>query len=350
MSPVEKQIRELITQNGPINIETFMDMAISHYYATRDPFGVAGDFITAPEISQMFGEIIGIWVADAWIKLGKPEAFQLIEGGPGRGTLMADVLRATKKIPGFHDAVQIHLIETSPVLREAQKQTLADYSVTWHNNLDNLSADPVIFIANELFDAFPIRQFECTGEIWHERYVDVQDDKLVISLQPVEMHLPLVDGAIKEVSPVSLQFLKNLTNLIMANKGVALIIDYGYDDVRVGDTLQAVKGHQYAPVLEDVGNADLTAHVDFLALKVYAPASSPLGPVTVSGPVNQGDFLRNMGINMRLERLKSIATPEQTMDLQTGYVRLTAPNQMGTLFKVMGLCHDPSIQLGGFHD
>lgn len=342
MNPLEKRIRHAIELNGPMSIETFMSMAVNHYYATRDPFGAKGDFVTAPEVSQMFGELIGIWVADTWIKMGRPSSFQLVEGGPGRGTLMADILRATKRIEGFHNAANIHLIETSPVLRETQEHALSDYHVSWHDSLETLSSDPLIFVANELFDAFPIRQFECRDERWHERVVGIENDQLTFGLRPVDIKLPVVNGAVKEVSPQSLTFINKLANMIMAQKGAALIIDYGYDEVHVGDTLQAVKNHQFSPVLEDPGEADLTAHVDFQALKIYAPE------VAISGTVTQGVFLKNMGINIRMERLKTIATPQQVLDLQSGYVRLTADDQMGKLFKVLGLCHDPAIQLGGF--
>ena len=342
MSPLEKKIRHAIEINGPMGVDTYMSLAVSHYYASRDPFGQNGDFVTAPEISQMFGELLGIWVADTWMKLGSPAKFQLVEGGPGRGTLMADILRATKRVEGFHEAVAIHLVETSPVLREIQEQSLADYAVTWHDDLTTLPADPIIFLANELFDAFPIRQFECRDGAWGERVIGLEDDALVWGLQPAEIQLPLVNGVIKEISPVSLKFMNALANKIMNNKGAALIIDYGYDEISISDTLQAVKEHKYVPVLETPGEADLTAHVDFLTLRSYAPE------IAISGTVPQGAFLKNMGIDMRMERLKAIATPQQILDLQSGYVRLTADNQMGTLFKVLGLCHDPDIKLGGF--
>ena len=342
MSPLEQKIRHAIAINGPMGVDTFMTLAVSHYYATRDPFGQNGDFVTAPEISQMFGELLGIWVADTWMKLGSPGKFQLVEGGPGRGTLMADILRSTRRVEGMHEAAAIHLVETSPVLRQVQEQSLLGYDVIWHDTLETLPSDPIIFIANELFDAFPIRQFECRDGAWGERVIGVENDALVWGLRPAEIQLPLVNGAIKEISPVSLAFMNALANCIMKNKGAALIIDYGYDEISVNDTLQAVKNHKYVPVLETPGEVDLTAHVDFLTLRGYAPE------VTISDTITQGDFLKNMGIDMRMDRLKAIATPQQTLDLQTGYVRLMSDNQMGTLFKVMGLCHDPDIKLGGF--
>lgn len=341
MSTVEKAIRQSIELNGPMSIETFMGMAVSHYYATRDPFGTEGDFTTAPEISQMFGELIGLWVADTWIKLGKPAPFNLVEGGPGRGTLMVDILRATKNIEGLHQAARICLMETSPHLRQLQAQTLADYPVEWHDSLDKVSGDPLIFVANELLDALPIRQYQSIGGKWYERVVGLEDDKLVFGLTESTLNLPPEEGAIKEISPASIHFMAQLSLKIRDCRGAALLIDYGYDDVVTGDTLQAVKGHGFVPVLEQIGEADLTALVDFVMM-------AKVSQVPVSGPITQGEFLKNMGIQMRFERLKQKATPQQVMDLQSGLVRLTGDDQMGVLFKVLGLCHDPSIQLGGF--
>ncbi|QQG35720.1 MAG: SAM-dependent methyltransferase [Micavibrio aeruginosavorus] len=343
MNRLEEKIRHAIGLNGPMKLETFMTLAVGDYYANCDPFGAAGDFITSPDISQMFGELIGIWVADTWIKLGRPDQFQLVEGGPGRGTLMADILRATQRVDGLHQAAQIHLIETSRRLRECQEEILQDYQVFWHDDLDSLPALPVIFIANELLDAFPIRQIECRNGQWHERVIGIEDGNLTFGLIPVDIDLPVAEGAIKEFCPQALSFVNRLANLIGQQKGAALLIDYGYDDpMHVGDTLQAVKNHQFASVLDTPGESDLTALVDFHTLRGYLPGMNLFGPIT------QREFLMNMGINLRLEKLKAIATPEQKMDLQSGYVRLTAADQMGTLFKVMAFCHDPAMKLGGF--
>lgn len=342
MSPLEKKIRQSIEVNGPMSIETFMGMAVSHYYATRDPFGAEGDFTTAPEISQMFGELIGLWIADTWIKLGQPSPFNLVEGGPGRGTLMADILRATKGVDGLHDAMNIHLMETSPKLRDLQRAMLEDYHVEWHASLDDLSNDPLIFIANELLDALPIRQYQSFEGKWFERVIGIEDDKLVFGLTESTLNLPPVEGAIKEISPASIHFMAQLSLKIRDCKGAALLIDYGYDEAVTGDTLQAVKEHGFAPVLEDIGNADLTALVDFVMM-------AKVSQVPVKGPINQGAFLRNLGIQMRFDKLKANATPQQVMELQSGMVRLIADDQMGVLFKVLGLCHDPAIELAGFY-
>lgn len=341
MTPLEQKIREMIALDGPINIEKFMGMAVAHYYATRDPFGSEGDFITAPEISQMFGELVGIWIADTWIKLGSPSPFNLVEGGPGRGTLMADILRATRGVVGFHDAMRVHLMETSPVLKQMQQDTLSEYDVEWHTTLDELSNDPLIFVANELLDALPIRQYICLGGKWRERVVALENDKLVFGLIDSTLNLPPQDGAFKEISPASIHLMAQLSLKIRDCKGAALLIDYGYDQAVTGETLQAVKEHGFVPVLDDVGNADLTALVDFVMMAKVAQ-------VPVWGPVSQGAFLRNMGIQQRFERLKANATPPQIMELQNGMVRLIADDQMGTLFKVMALCHDRSIPLAGF--
>lgn len=343
MTPLEEKIRHAIGLNGPMKLETFMALAVGHYYASRDPFGAGGDFITAPEISQMFGELLGIWVADTWIKLGRPTPFQLVEGGPGRGTLMADILRATQRVEGLHQALKVQLIETSPRLRECQEQALQGYDVSWHDDLESLPDLPLIFIANELLDAFPIRQIECRNGQWQERVIGIENDALAFGLIPAAVTLPVAEGAIREFCPQALAFVNRLANLIEAQSGAALLIDYGYNDpLHIGDTLQAVKNHQFVPVLENPGEADLTALVDFHLLKQYLPVMKVFGPVT------QRDFLMNMGIALRLEKLKAVGTPEQKMDLQSGYVRLTAADQMGHLFKVLAFCHDPAVVLGGF--
>lgn len=345
MNPLETEIRQAIEINGPLSVETFMGMVISHYYATRDPFGVQGDFTTAPEISQMFGEMVGIWVTDTWNKLGQPAHFHLIEAGPGRGTLMADILRTAKRAEGFLESAHIYLIETSAHLRDIQKETLRDYDVEWCNSLADpilqASGRPIIFVANELLDALPIRQYQCQQGKWYERVIGLENDRLIFGLVPSTLALPPEEGAVKEVSPAAIHFMAQLSIMIRDNTGAALLIDYGYDAPGFGDTLQAVKSHEFVSVLDDIGESDLTAHVDFKTL-------AGVSQVPVTGPVEQGLFLKNMGIQMRLERLKSVATPQQALDLQSGYVRLTADDQMGRLFKVMGLCHDPSIQLGGF--
>lgn len=332
MNPCETRLKDIIIQNGPMDVGTFMTLAIGHYYASRDPFGVKGDFTTAPEISQMFGEMIGAFLADAWLKMGSPAPVLLAEAGPGRGTLMADILRATKNVPGFHAAVQIHLIEMSPVLMARQKDTLKEYNVQWWESLDSLPGDfPVLFVANEFLDALPIRQFQFQDGAWFERLIGVESERFVFGLAPALYPLPGGErGDVFEIAPMREDFVKQLAERIKAQSGVALLIDYGHDRHGPGDTLQAVKDHQYVDVLAHVGEADLTSHVDFESLAAAAKN------VAVYGPTGQGDFLRAMGIELRAARLGQSAELE----------RLTV--QMGQLFRVMALCHDEKIQLAGF--
>ena len=339
MSKFEAHLKNLIRQNGPMDVATFMGLALGHYYATRDPFGVKGDFTTAPEISQMFGEMIGVCLADVWQKTGSPERITLVEAGPGRGTLMADLLRATRNVPGFHQAVRLHLIEMSPVLKEKQRDTLRDFQVTWHETLDTLPQDaPVFLVANEFLDALPVQHYVWKDARWHWRVIGLdKDDGLVFGLTdcppPASPPHEPGEGAIWEHSPARESFVKNTALLIRRCGGVALLIDYGHDRSGFGDTLQAVKDHRFVNVLEQVGEADLTSHVDFEPLKNAAQ-----NLVTVHGPVGQGDFLNRLGIGLRAGRL---GQPEACH-------RLSAPDQMGTLFRVMALCHDPEIEVAGF--
>lgn len=346
MSALKKIIRQRITADGPMGVDEFMGLALGHpehgYYMTRDPFGRAGDFTTAPEISQMFGELLGLWTADVWMKLGHPEKFDFIECGPGRGTLMADALRATKKIDGFHAAAQIVLMEISSVLKEKQKTALKDFNVLWIDSLDQLisqpSNHPIILLANEFLDALPVQQFQFEGGEWQERCIGINsEDALSFSMsfrrKPGYISLPewipacagmtIEEGGVIESSPVREKFVQDVAGLLKSRCGAALFIDYGHEG-GVGDTLQAVKNHKFVSVFEDIGNADLTSHVDFSALKNAAHE------VTVYGPEGQGDFLEKLGIRARAEKLN------QHKELD----RLTAPGQMGRLFKAMALCHD----------
>lgn len=335
MDPFETRLKDIIITDGPVDIGTFMMLAIGHYYATRDPFGVRGDFTTAPEISQMFGEMIGAFLADSWMKMGAPNPVLLVEGGPGRGTLMADILRATKNIPGFHDAVKIHLIETSPVLKTRQAETLNAYRLEWHTGLETLPQDtPMLFVANELLDALPMQQYQYQNGAWHERVVGVQGDRLSFGLIPASINLPpQPDGSVYELAPVRNDFIKTLSRHIAKATGVALLIDYGHDRHGPGDTLQAVKSHQFVDVLQGVGEADLTSHVDFESVARVAGEQA-----CVHGPAGQGDFLLSLGMALRAARLHQ----------QTELHRLTAPDQMGELFRVIAITHDPALPLAGF--
>jgi NADH dehydrogenase [ubiquinone] 1 alpha subcomplex assembly factor 7 len=362
MTAFQQQLKDLIVHSGPMSVETFMSLAIGHYYSTRDPFGVQGDFTTAPEISQMFGEMIGVFMADAWMKMGSPPSVLLVEAGPGRGTLMADLLRATKNIPGFHQAARIHLIEMSPVLKEKQRAALNGFDVEWHETLETLPDAPMLFIGNEFLDALPIRQYQFQDGKWFERVIGLQGDEFVFGLglplnrHPGESREPYdgerntdrakridpmgpgfcrddEDRDIFERSFVREEFVQALVQRIQKQTGVALLIDYGHDETACGNTLQAVKDHKFIPVLTEVGEADLTSHVDFASLK---KAAEPF--VKVHGPTGQGDFLKALGIAVRAARLNK----------NEDAARLTEDNQMGRLFRVMALCHDENLKLAGF--
>lgn len=340
-SPLEKAIRERIARDGPMRLDAFMEMAVTHYYATRDPFGAQGDFTTAPEITQMYGELLGLWAADAWTKLGRPPAFTLLECGPGRGTLMADALRATRIVPGFHTAARIVLLETSPVLIEKQKKSLAAYDMSWVNNLEHpiiqSSDHPIICIASEFLDALPIRQWKIENGQWHEKVITIENDKLIFSHSPVfHDEENRKEGEVLEFSPAREGFVRDLCALLKRRSGAGLFIDYGHDRQEYGDTLQAVKDHGFVPVLEMPGECDLTSHVDFAALKRVAMEES----CAAHGPVSQGVFFENLGVGQRATQLGQ----------ETEAERLSNPLQMGELFRVMAVCHDSSLDVCGFQD
>ncbi len=324
------------------------------YYGTRNPIGAAGDFITAPEISQMFGELIGLWCADTWRKLGAPNPVRLAEIGPGRGTLMRDALRAVRTLPAFRGSADIHLVETSPVLRACQREMLPDVDATWHDRFLRVPEGPVIAVANELFDALPIHQFERTLRGWRERLVDADGDGggLRFVLGPVTAafsvvpeglrHAPL--GSIVEVSPARVDLMRDITERAIHGPGAALVIDYGHLGTRPRDTLQAVAAHHGHEVLESPGGADLCAHVDFAVLRRTA---SECG-ADVWGPVPQGEFLESLGIRTRAARIKETATPEQCDEIDSALERLTGPGEMGTLFKVLAITSPGTPVPGGF--
>lgn len=351
MNALEEIVRRRIAQDGPMSVSEFMALALGHpqhgYYMKQDPFGVGGDFTTAPEISQMFGEMIGAWVADAWMKCGSPERFILLECGPGRGTLMADILRVTKGAPGFHDAADVHLMETSPVLREKQKETLSEYEVQWHETLESVPDDaPLFVIGNEFFDALPVQQFIYQDGRWYERRIGLEGDALSFAAcdasAPEMAGLPAPkNGDVYEYSPLSRSIMAELSARIAKAGGAMLFMDYGYDQDAYGDTLQAVKAHQFAPVLESAGDCDLTAHVDFAALKSAALEAG----LECFGPVGQGDFLRALGIDVRAHMLQQKASEAQQKDIQSALERLSGDDAMGRLFRVFAACRkDASME------
>jgi len=341
MSALTGILANRIRLGGPITVADYMAEALSHpqygYYTTREPFGAQGDFTTAPEISQMFGELIGLWAAVTWQSLGSPDRVVLAELGPGRGTLMADLLRAAATVPPFLKAAEVWLVETSPRLRAKQRETLAGREVHWVERFEDLPAGPIIVIANELFDALPIRQFEKQDGIWRERMVGLDgDDFVFVPGPPAEPDLPpevlsAADGSIVEICPQGRELAAALGRRLNRGPGAALIIDYGHALSGVGDTLQAVKRHRFHPVLEAPGTADLTAHVDFEALAAAAV------PARAWGPVTQGDFLRALGIQSRAAMLAQSGGPKVAADIAGQLRRLIDPDEMGTLFKVLAL-------------
>ncbi len=358
MTPLGRAIAEEIAQEGPISVERYMRLALSHplhgYYASRDPFGASGDFITAPEISQMFGELIGLWAADCWSRMGRPERLRLVELGPGRGTLTADALRATRLVPDFRSALSLDLVETSLKLRRRQEEVLARHEVpiAWHDRFEDVPAGPLIVIANEFFDALPIRQFARGGKAWHERLVGV-DDKGALAFGLAARSEPSLDcaapeGAVVEISPEGLRLAHDVAERVTANGGAALVIDYGHAERGFGDTLQAVRRHAFADPLAEPGEADLTAHVDFAAL---GDAARRAGAAS-HGPVAQGDFLRALGIEARAQTLKTKATAAQMAGIDAALARLTGAGggEMGALFKAIAIA-DPRLGgLAGFEE
>ncbi|HYD19126.1 MAG TPA: SAM-dependent methyltransferase [Patescibacteria group bacterium] len=325
-----------VAAEGPITVAEFMSVAAAHYYAARDPFGVDGDFTTAPEISQMYGEMIGAWIVDGWMQLGKPEFARLIEFGPGRGTLAADIMRTISAWPDCKAAFQLHLIETSPLLRQMQADVLMNYNPTWHDKLEEVPPGVSFIVANEFFDALPIHQYIKTPAGWHERCVgyDAENDTFKFTTRPFEGagFPPAPTGSIYETSPVSLSFMDQIAGHIAEAGGAALIVDYGHAKPGFGDTLQTLRRHQFTGVLENPGGDDITAHVDFAAL-----AARPGETLSIHGPVEQGEFLTSLGIVQRAEGLREKASEEQRAEIDQALKRLVSPSAMGRLFKVLGL-------------
>ncbi|MEQ6201662.1 SAM-dependent methyltransferase [Sulfitobacter sp. HNIBRBA2951] len=341
-----------ITAQGPMRLDDYISTCLLHptagYYTTRPPFGKQGDFITAPEISQMFGELIGLALAQSWLDQGAPARFALLELGPGRGTLIADILRATKAVKGFHEAAQITLMEASPALRAEQAATLAGHTPAWIDTIEALPELPVFAVANEFFDALPIRQFVRDGDRWRERQVGVQDGTLVFGLGPAQSQPALAarlddtkDGDMVEDCPSAAPILSTLAARIASHAGAALVFDYG-DWRSLGDTLQAVQNHATTDPLTAPGMADLTAHVDFEAL--FA-AATPLA--TCSRITPQGVFLERLGITARAQALAENLSGEALDTHIAAHRRLTHPQEMGNLFKTFGIVPHGAPMLPG---
>lgn len=345
---LEALIAARIAETGPMTIGDYMSLALGHprfgYYMGRDPFGRGGDFITAPEISQMFGEILGLWALSAWRDLGFSGAPRLIELGAGRGTLMADATRAICKILGADTPIDIDLVEMSPVLREMQRESLArgNFNVRWWGRVEEVPAGPFILLANEFLDCLPLRQWQVREGNWHERLVGLAaQGRLMIGLAPYcaqeNETLPSVleagEGAVYERSEAACRLMVDMARRVKEGPGVALFLDYGSRAGGFGDTLQAVKDHRYADPLIAPGTADLTVHVDFAALSKAARAAGAV----IGGPVGQGEFLLRLGLEARAARLAAGQPAAVQNDIAQGLQRLTGAGQMGELFQAMTL-------------
>lgn len=360
MTPLKKILLEEVAANGPIMLADYMQRALSDkdygYYMQRRPFGKAaedgGDFITAPEVSQMFGELIGAWLADLWQRMGQPTPFCLAELGPGRGTLMADILRAAAVLPGFGDAAQVHFIETSAALRALQKQAVPN--AHWHNDVSTLPAMPTLIIGNEFFDALPIQQYRKQKDGWAPIMVSNKNGGLVLidgDMQPDPFSAALTAclpenmsaGDIVECAAAAESAMHALSTHIATHGGAALLIDYGHAEPACGDSFQAMRGHDYVDPLTDPGLADLTAHVNFPLLSHIAKAAG----LNASPIVEQGRFLESLGLSLRAQQLAQ-TSPGREMDIQTERHRLAAPQEMGSLFKVLGVAHKDMPVLAGF--
>lgn len=366
---LKDRIAALIEAQGPISVAQFMTVALldpkEGYYATRDPFGVGGDFTTAPEISQMFGEMVGLWLVQAWADQGCPKNPRLVELGPGRGTLMADILRTARVAPEFLVDLDVVLIEASPVLQEAQGDKLRGLhdgimgaDISWQAQFDDSLTDrPLFLVANEFFDALPVRQYVKTERGWCERMITAAGGELAFALAPVALPPHAVpaglekapDGGVYETSPAATALTEDIARTIAKHGGAGLIVDYGYslrntgERGGFGETLQAVGGHRFVDVLAEPGEDDLSAHVDFAALA----AAAKRGGANIAGPVTQGMFLANLGITERAEQLMT-ANPDQAADLLVAVERLIGNDKMGQLFKALALMPPAIANVAGF--
>jgi len=352
MTPLLDKLLRRIQSTGPLPVSDYMSECLLHptfgYYATRDPLGTAGDFITAPEISQMFGELLGLAMAQCWMDQGRPGKFALVELGPGRGTLMKDILRATKTVPGFRDAAQIHLVEASPVLREIQARTIGRDDIQWHTQFSDIPDGPLYVIANEFFDALPIRQFVRDTDGWRERQIGANNGALMFGLSGTAPIVGLAGrladtavGDLVEVNPAAATITGQIADRISRNTGAAIIVDYG-DWNSLGDTFQAVRDHEPDDPLAAPGLADLTAHVDFAALCRAATncATSQMTP--------QGVLLERLGITARAQTLATGLSGDALTRHVAAHRRLTHADEMGTLFKAIAIYPNGSAPPPGF--
>lgn len=350
MNP-DEYLKNKIKKHGAINIAEFIAETLFNpefgYYQKSQPFGKKGDFVTAPEISQIFGELIGIWCADSWQRMGSPSNFILVEIGAGNGTLMQDLLRGTKHISGFHESFEVHMVEASYRLQQVQKERLSAYhpKIKWHEDISTLPQRNVIFVANELFDALPVHQYQKNASGWAERVVMLDGNgnftfglgaKVPFSDELTRQHADAKEGAIIEICPAANTIISGMATQIKQYGGAAVIIDYGYYEYSYKSSLQALKNHKYHNILADIGSADITTLVDFVSL---AKAAEKTG-VAAEKLITQRDFLINMGIAQRYEMLMKKASNEQQQELTSSTDRLINPDKMGSLFKVLVLRHN----------
>lgn len=346
--PLAERLARQIAAGGPISVAHYMAEANQHYYATRDPLGAEGDFTTAPEINQMFGELLGLCLADVWMRSGRRPAALYAELGPGRGTLASDALRAMESAAL---APRVHFVETSPTLRERQRALIPH--VIHHDAIESLPTDaPLLIVANEFFDALPVRQCVRVGDEWRERVVIRREAEgrfiPVPGYRRIESGLPAIaaeaqDGAIIETPIAGAAIAYALAQRIARQGGVAIIIDYGYEGPLLGDTLQAVRTHQYADPFADPGEVDLTTHVDFTMIGNMARQAG----LRVLGTVGQGAFLRDLGIDARAAQLTT-TNPARAQEMEVARVRLTDDAAMGTLFRAMAWIHPDWADPAGF--
>lgn len=352
---LQQQLKTYIKSKGPVSVRAYMEACLYDpmhgYYRQGNPLGADGDFITAPEISQMFGEMLGIWCMTTWQAMAQPVPLQIVELGPGRGTLMADLLRSLSKLHPNFEMLSIHLVERSTTLIEKQKQTLSDHNcpIYWYDSLSEVPHGPSIIIANEFLDCFPIRQFIKTERAWHERVVGLDQNEnftfMIGSEVPRGVIIPsrlhnVPEGSIFEFCPDFEVTMKDVRRLANQHPMAALFIDYGFEGPQIGETLQAVSNHKPVSPFMLPGKVDLTAHVDFTALAALAVANG----LRCFGPRDQGAFLSQLGIGARAEILVQNASEAQVEKLASDVVRLVAPEHMGALFKALCLT-SPSLEI-----
>lgn len=368
MTPLDRLVRRMIAQAGPMPVARFMALALQHpehgYYRRAAAIGRGGDFITAPEVSQVFGELVGLWVAEAWERAGRPDPCILCEAGPGRGALMSDALRAIRHVvPDFAAAARLHLIESNETLRAVQAEALAGAAPVWIEGLDALPEGPLFLVANEFLDALPARQFVMTPDGWRERTVGLSEpgsesgsecgrlvfaagDNPAAAVAASGLSLPAgaEPGAIGEIQPDALAFVRDLARRLVASGGAALLIDYGGNLPARRSTLRGIRGHRLVDPLDGAGETDLSVDVDFARLRDAADSAGAV----VLGPVGQAAFLRSLGIEARRSALKASASAEDAAIIDTAIDRLIDPAAMGTAFKAMAVAAPSCAALPGF--